>query len=109
MDLKTKRTGKRKARLVVLGNLEKVDVSRDLFSPTINNKTINLMFSLAAQHGFKMRGLDIYGAFITADIDEPVYMQLPKNLLPDVNGEPPIWKLRKTLYGLRRSPNAFYD
>jgi hypothetical protein len=35
------------------------------------------MFSLAAQHGLKMRGLDIYGAFITADIDEPVFMQLP--------------------------------
>ena len=53
---------------MVLGNLEKVDLSKDLFSPTINNKTINLMFSLAAQHGLKMRGLDIYGAFITADI-----------------------------------------
>ena len=38
MDLKTKRTGKRKARLVVLGNLEKVDLSKDLFSPTINKQ-----------------------------------------------------------------------
>ena len=50
-----------------------------------------------------------YGAFITADIDEPVYMQLPKGLRPDINGEPPIWRLLKTLYGLRRSPKAFYD
>ena len=53
MDLKCKRhtTGdldKRKGRLVALGNFE----ARDLFSPTVrhlNNKTINLMFALAAQ------------------------------------------------------------
>jgi hypothetical protein len=114
MDLKIKLTTageyiKRKARLVCLGNLERPDPTRDLFSPTVNNKTINLMFALAAQHGLKLRGLDIYGAFITADIDEPVYMQLPKGLRPDINGEPPIWRLLKTLYGLRRSPKAFYD
>ena len=40
------------------------------------------MFALAAQHGLKMRGLDIYGAFITAFIDSPVYLQLPKGLRP---------------------------
>lgn len=85
---------KRKARLVALNNTKAPDPNHDLFSPTVNNKTIkNLMFALTAQHGLQLRGLDIYGAFITADID----------------GEPPIWKLRKTLYGLRRSPKAFYD
>jgi hypothetical protein len=116
MDLKTKFTTvgeflKHKARLVCLGNLEAPDPTRDLFSPTVNNKTINLMFALAAQQGLKLRGLDIYGAFITADIeaDNPIYMQLPPGLLPDIDNEPPIWKLRKTLYGLRRSPKAFYD
>ena len=78
-----------------------------MFSPTVNNKTINLMLALAAQQGLKLRGLDIYGAFITADIeaDSPVYMQLPPGLLDDIDGEPPIWKLRKTLYGLRHSPS----
>jgi hypothetical protein len=116
MDLKTKFTTigeflKHKARLVCLGNLEKPDPTRDLFSPTVNSKTINLMFALAAQQGLKLRGLEIYGAFITVDIeaDSSVYMQPPSGLLPDIDGEPPIWKLRKTLYGLRRSPKAFYD
>ena len=56
-----------------------------------------------------MRGLDIYSAFITAFIDSPVYLQLPKGLRPNINGEPPIWKLKKTLYGLKRAPKAFYD
>ena len=114
MDLKCKRhtTGdldKRKGRLVALGNLEAPDPDRDLFSPTVNNKTINLMFALAAQHGLKMRGLDIYDAFITASIDSPVYLQLPKGLRPNIHGEPPIWQLKKTLYGLKRALKAFYD
>ncbi len=100
---------KRKGRLVALGNLEAPDPDRDLFSSTINNKTINLMFALAAQHGLQMHGLDIYGAFITAFIESPVYFQLPKGLRPDIHGEPPIWKLKKTLYGLKRAPKAFYD
>ena len=64
----------RKGRLVALGNLEAPDLDRELFSPTINNKTTNLMFVLAAQHGLKIRGLDVYGAFITASIDSPVYL-----------------------------------
>ena len=83
MDLKCKRhtTGdldKRKGRLVALGNLEAPDPVRDLFSPTIN-----------------MRGLDIDGAFITAFNDSPVYLRLPKGLRPDINGKPPIWKFKK--------------
>jgi hypothetical protein len=55
-----------------------------------------------------MYGLDIYGAFITVDIDEPVYVSLPKGL-PTKHGTKRIWKLKKTLYGLKRSPKAFYD
>jgi hypothetical protein len=57
-------------------------------------------------------GLDIFGAFITADIDEgdEVYVQLPKGLADDdVDGNAPLWRLRKTLYGLNRSPLAFYS
>ena len=48
------------------------------------------MFALAAQHGLKMHGLDIYGVFITAVINSPVYLQLPKGLRPDIHCEPLI-------------------
>ena len=56
-----------------------------------------------------MYGLDIFGAFITADIDAPVYVQLPKGLNPEDPDDQPIWKLHRTLYGLKRAPRAFYD
>ena len=82
MDFKTKFDSmgnflKDKARLVVLGNLE-WETLNDYFSPTAHAKTLNLLLALAVEHQFILYGLDIYGAFITADIDEPVYVSLPK-------------------------------
>jgi hypothetical protein len=112
MDFKTKFDSrgikiKDKCRLVVLGNLE-FETLKDYFSPTAHTKTLNLLLALAVEHKFIMYGLDIYGAFITAEIDEPVYVSLPKGL-PIKNGTKRIRKLKKTLYGLKRSPKAFYD
>jgi hypothetical protein len=100
---------KYKGRLVVLGDQEWSDSLRDVFSPTANTKTINLLLALAAQQGMHLYGLDIFGAFITAEIDEPVYVQLPKGLDPTNPDAQPIWRLRRTLYGLNRAPKAFYD
>ena len=98
---------KYKARLVALGNQEWKDSLRDVFSPTANAKTINLLLALAAQQGYCLYGLDIFGAFITATIDEPVYVSLPEGVAPD--GKPRVWRLKRTLYGLNRAPKAFYD
>ena len=112
MDFKSKYDSmgafiKDKARLVILGNLE-WETLQDYFSPTAHSKTLNLLLALAVEHNFILFGLDIYGAFITADIDEPVYVSLPKGL-PTKHGTGRIWKLKKTLYGLKRSPRAFFD
>ncbi len=84
MDFKTKYDSmgtfiKDKARLVVLGNLE-WETLQDYFSPTAHTETLNLLLVLAVEHNFILFGLDIYGAFITADIDEPVYISLPKGI-----------------------------
>ena len=111
MDLKTKylasgEIDKLKARLVVLGMLEQQQVEEENFSPTADHKTVNLLFSLAAQHGLQIKGLDIFGAFLTADMKgtgTDVYIQLPEGLVPNAaDGKPPVWKLKRTLYGLRR-------
>jgi hypothetical protein len=113
MDFKSKFNSlgdwiKDKARLVVLGNLERTPTIADNYSPTAHSHTLHLLLALAAQCHMTLKGIDIYGAFLTADIDEPVYIQLPKGL-PNKWGDGAIFKLRKTLYGLKRSPKAFYS
>ena len=60
---------KYKGRLVVLGDQEWGDTLRDVFAPTVNTKTINILLAIAAHQGLHLYGLDIFGAFIMADID----------------------------------------
>ena len=108
MDLKQKFNTigekiKYKARLVVLGN-EEDPTDKDLYSPTVNHKALSLMLALSANEGMTLSGIDIKGFFLTAEIDEPAYMRLPRNLGEDPNAPSVYWKLKKTLYGLRRSP-----
>ena len=108
MDLKQKFNTigekiKYKARLVVLGN-EEDPTDQDLYSPTVNHKALSLMLALSANEGMTLSGIDIKGFFLTAEIDEPAYMRLPHNLGEDPNAPSVYWKLKKTLYGLRRSP-----
>ena len=62
------------------------------------------MLALAPAEGMTLSGLDIKGFFLTADIDEPAFIRLPRNIGEDPNAPPIYWKLKKTLYGLRRSP-----
>ena len=108
MDLKTKflangQVDKLKARLVVLGMLERRAEAEDNYSPTADSQTVNLLFALAAQHNLHIKGIDIFGAFVTAPIgqdddgdDADVYVQLPRGLAPDsTDGQPPIWKLKR--------------
>jgi hypothetical protein len=115
MDLKTKVLSsgmfrKRKARLVALGDQEWEKFEEDYYSPTVDHATINLMFALAASYGYHIHGLDIYGAFITSNLDDPnVYIQLPPGIVEkDCDGNDPIWRLLKSLYGLRCAPKIFY-
>ena len=103
VDLKTKflangLVDKLKARLVVLGMLERREVGENNYSPTANVQTVNLIFTLAAQHNLHIKGIDIFGAFVTAPIgadahgdDAHVYVQLPNGLVPNTeDGHPPI-------------------
>jgi hypothetical protein len=82
---------KYKGRLVVLGDQEWGDTLRDVFAPTVNTKTINILLAIAAHQGLHLYGLDIFGVFIAADIDAPVYVQLPKGLNPEDPDDQPIW------------------
>lgn len=96
---------KAKARLVVCGNwITSLFIS--LFAPTVNEKSMKIMFALAIIFGLVITGIDIKGAFLYPELKKPVYVCLPTQLtgLPHV-----YWKLHKTLYGLPESPQAFYE
>ena len=94
-----------KARLVVLGNLQKT-VPSNVFSPTANDKSLKLLLAVATGLRLPLLSLDVYGAFLYPTQSEEVFITIPPII---TGGESVIWKLQKTMYGLAASPRAFYD
>lgn len=97
---------KLKARLVARGDMQTKDEYSTTFAPTARFTAIRTVISIAAQEKMSLKQWDISGAFMTADIDTDVYMDLPPGYhLPPGK----VIKLRKSLYGLRQSPGLFHD
>ena len=93
-----------KARLVVIGNCFSTVYS--LFAPTVNERSVKLIFFLSIIFGLMVTGVDVKGAFLYPEQKTDVYISLPSRM---TEGSPRYWKLKKTLYGLSESPRAFYD
>ena len=128
VDLKAKYNAegdhlKDKCRILVSGNLEWRDELEQLYAPTATDKTKKMLFAIAVELGWHIRGLDIVGAFLGGELKSPVYVRLPREF-EDLDPEtlepltdeqarqrygPIIWRLKKSLYGMRRSPKIFYD
>eukprot|EP00253_Pinus_taeda_P029055 PITA_29055 len=100
---------KHKARIVAKGFAQKEGVDyEENFSPTAKWATIQTLFSLAAQNGWKVHQMDVKTAFLNGDLKENVFMSQPEGFA--VKGhEPKVCKLVKSLYGLKQAPRAWYE
>jgi len=95
-----------KARLVARGDMQSEDEYSTTFAPTSRFTAIRTIISLATQEQMTLKHWDITSAFMTADIDTEIYLELPPGYdLP----EGKAIKLKKSLYGLRQSPGLFHD
>ena len=99
-----------KSRIVVLGNLEEREWTRpECYAPVLRQDSLRLLVSLAVQKRRVLKQGDCKNAFCqpTLPDDELVIVTPP----PGCPISPPgtYWKLRKTLYGLRRSPRHWFN
>ena len=98
---------KRKARLVARGFTQKEGIDFDeTFSPTLKQKSLRIITSIAAQQNYNIHQLDIKTAYLNADLNETIYIKVPEGYNKNKNG---FWKLNKALYGLRQSGRAWND
>ena len=99
-----------KYRIVALGNLDPHDWSKsDCFAPVLSQLELRFLTAFAAQQRRIPKTADITQAFCQSYLPEGEdYVCRPPVGCPIT---PPnmYWKLKKTLYGLRRSPRHFYD
>ena len=94
-----------KARICVDGSRQIYGLDfEETFAPVANAATIRLVLAVAVHNDMTLRQFDIKLAFVSANIDRPVYMRSPTG-----SGEPlgSVWKLKRSLYGLRQAPRLF--
>lgn len=99
---------KLKARLVARGfeHYAGVDFLETL-CPVVKTSTIRFVFSLAATKGWNVQQLDVNNAFLNGVLDDTIFATQPiwfeYKLHPGY-----VCHLKKSLYGLRQAPSAWY-
>jgi len=76
----------------------------ETFALVVKWNTIRLLFALAAFYDLELVQMDAITAFLNRDLDEIIYMDLPKGY--EQVGM--ICQLLKSLYGLKQSPWQWY-
>ena len=101
---------KYKVRLVACGysQVEGRDYSAT-YAPTAAYKSICTTLQLIATFNWEVQGLDIENAFIESDLDEAIYMDLPKSYDLANPGMRHRVRLVKSLYGLKQAGERFYS
>jgi hypothetical protein len=68
--------------------------------------SVCLLIIVAKIHGLELKSIDFVLAFPQADLDVPIYMELPASVNPvdilDKNQRHYVLKLNKSLYGLKQ-------
>jgi len=86
--------------------LEGVDFFKT-YAPVVQWTTVRLLLILEVLLGLKSKQGDITATFLHANVpeDEEIYVEMPLGF--EKKGK--VLKLKKTLYGLRQSPRAFWQ
>ncbi|UYV74917.1 hypothetical protein LAZ67_12001798 [Cordylochernes scorpioides] len=93
------------ARLVAKGFAQKKGIDyEETFSPVARHDTKRTLLAIAANEDLKLVQFDIKTAFLYEDLQDQIYIKQPEGFN---NGTDLVWKLKKSLYGLKQSPRCW--
>jgi hypothetical protein len=97
-----------KARLVSQGysQVEGLDFG-ETFAPVARLEAIRILLTFVASKRFKLYQMDVKSAFLNGVIHEEVYVRQPTGF-KSLKYPDRVYKLSKTLYGLKQATRAWY-
>jgi hypothetical protein len=98
-----------KARLVAQGytQVEGLDFG-ETYAPIARLEAIRILLAYACAHNIKLYQMDVKNAFLNGYINKEVYVEQPPGFKDDKKPDH-VYKLKKTLYGLKQIPRAWYE
>lgn len=105
----TENTQRYRARLVARGcaQIKGVDY-QETYSPVVRYASIRFLCALAAKYDLHMSQMDVTAAYLHGYIKEDIYIQPPEELIKS-SDKGRVWKLKKSMYGLKQSGRAWNE
>ena len=98
-----------RARLVAKGYTQRYGIYyQDTFTPVAKTNTIRIIISITSNRDWPLKQFDIKNAFLNGDLEEEVYMELPPGVKRSSMHRNEVYKLKKSLYGLKQLPRAWF-
>ena len=98
-----------KSRLEAQGytQVEGIDFDES-FAPVARLESIQILLSIACIINFKLYQMGMKSAFLNGFLNEEVFVEQPKGF-QDPHFPDHVFRLKKTLYGLKQASRAWYD
>ncbi|RVW64704.1 Retrovirus-related Pol polyprotein from transposon RE1 [Vitis vinifera] len=98
-----------KARLVANGFTQTYGIDyQETFAPVAKINSIRVLLSLAVNSNWPLHQLDVKNVFLNGDLEEEAFMSPPPGF-EESFGVGKVCKLKKSLYGLKQSPRAWFE
>ncbi len=79
----------------------------ETYAPVVQWSTVCTLLVMSIVLSLETRQIDYSNAFCQADIEEEVYVEMPKDF-SDPKGRDMVLKLKKSLYGTKQAPRAWF-
>jgi hypothetical protein len=80
----------------------------ETFASVAKFTTIRCMLAIGAAMDLEIHQMDVKTTFLNGELEEDIYMDQPQGFVQD-GKEHLVCKLKKSLYGLKPSPRAWYQ